>query len=154
MTLTSQARRATEWILARRGYVLRRIGQPPRGFRDFLALYRLYGPTPEVVFDIGVGNGTPWLYEAFSDARFVLVEPLTEFAPKIDEILKLYRGQCHYCALGERKGESTIYVPLAGATGSSLLPRDPGWAEYKASQGDPGTTSRVVPVSTLDQLAG
>jgi len=28
---------------------------------------------PQTIFDVGVAKGTPWLYDAFPDAYFVLV---------------------------------------------------------------------------------
>lgn len=33
---------------------------------------------PDVVVDVGVWQGTPWLYEAWPDAHFVLVDPQGE----------------------------------------------------------------------------
>jgi FkbM family methyltransferase len=154
MILTQYVRVALERILDRRGYLLRQKDEPPRGFERFLNIYRQLGPTPEVVFDIGVGNGTPWLYEAFPDAHFVLVEPLRDFAPKIDLILSRYSGEVHYCALAEQEGQITIHVPLKQATGASLLRRDPEYATYAANRGDGLMGERIVPVSTLEKLAG
>ena len=153
MTAAGYARTVLEWVLNRRGFTIRQKNEPPRGFRDFFALYRQHGPMPEVVFDIGVGNGTLWLYEAFPDATFMLIEPLRDFAPKIDAILQMYKGECHYCALGEHEGEITLHVPIGVPTGSSLLPRDPDWAAYVASGGDRGTCERTVELIRLDRIA-
>jgi FkbM family methyltransferase len=33
------------------------------------------GYEPEVIIDVGVRKGTPWLYESFPDAFFILVDP-------------------------------------------------------------------------------
>jgi hypothetical protein len=30
---------------------------------------------PEIVIDVGVRKGTPWLYESFPDAFYILVDP-------------------------------------------------------------------------------
>jgi FkbM family methyltransferase len=30
---------------------------------------------PEIIFDVGVRKGTPWLYESFPDAFYILVDP-------------------------------------------------------------------------------
>jgi FkbM family methyltransferase len=147
------ARTALELVLDRRELCIRRKDDPPRGFAGFLRVYRKHAPPPQTVFDIGVGNGTPWLYEAFPDATFVLVEPLRDFAPNIDAILQKYKGECHYCALAEREGELVLHVPVGNPTGASLLSRHPDWAAYKATRGDSGIVERRVPVTTLDSLA-
>ena len=153
MNLTESARSLLERAVATRGFTLRPSGMPPRGFQDFLALYNRFAPAPQVVFDIGVGTGTPWLYEAFPEAHLVLIEPLRDFEPQIAEVLKTYRGECHYCALAEAEGELTLHVPRGGATGSSLLQRTPDWADYMTAKGDAGTEPRTVQVSTLDRIA-
>ena len=151
--LTSCARRALEKLLDRRGFRMQPKQSPPRGFAQFLALYRQFGPPPQAVFDIGVGHGTQWLYEAFPESYFVLVEALEDFRPSIDGILQRYRGESHYCALAEREGTIAMHVPLRAATGSSLLPRNAAWDAFQKGQGDRGTVERIVPVTTLDRIA-
>lgn len=56
-------------LLRERRYVVfpKKMGR--RYFNDL-------GFGPATVFDIGVNNGTPWLYRSFPTARFVLVDPV------------------------------------------------------------------------------
>ena len=147
------ARKFLARLLGRYGYVLREAALPPRGFSAFLEVYRRRAGLPRAVFDIGVGRGTPWLYEAFPDAAFTLVEPLTEFAGDIRDIQNRYDASWHACALGERDGESEILVPETVKTGASLLAREANWAGAAAERGDSVVNPRQVPIRTLDSLA-
>lgn len=147
-------KRFLEKLLDRRGYVLKEKSAPPRGFDEFLALYRRSAETPKTIIDIGVGRGTPWLYDAFPEAELILIEALEVFRPQIDQLLQKRRGVCHYCALSESDGEITIHIPVNQPTGASILPRSAAWAERKARQGDPGTQVATVPVRRLDALLG
>jgi|SRR3984957_8302978 FkbM family methyltransferase len=65
---------------------------------------------PRTVFDVGVGFGTLSLYEAFPNAFFVLVEPLTEYEESIKEILAHYKGEIHFKAVGNKEGWLEINV--------------------------------------------
>jgi FkbM family methyltransferase len=66
---------------------------------------------PKVVFDVGVANGTPWLYSAFPDAMFYLFEPVESFEPAIAKILQEIRGEHVRVALGSQCKKVTFYVP-------------------------------------------
>jgi len=108
---------------------------------------------PQTIFDIGVGQGTPWLYEAFPASRFVLVEALVEFEPYIHDICRKYVAEVHYCCLGAAEGETEFEVHPWDLTGSGLpvaRKRDAG-----AGNGPAGKSMemRRVTVRTLDSLA-
>src|SRR5262245_24286093 len=55
----------TEKLLQHYGYELKIAHDPVRGFGASLAFARSRGLNPKTVFDVGVGHGTRWLYEAF-----------------------------------------------------------------------------------------
>lgn len=148
--LKRSAKSALLGVLEQRGLSLRENGLPPRGYAAFLADYARRAGPPATVFDIGVGNGTAWLYEAFPKARFVLVEPQRGFKASIDAVLGRYDGVCQYCALGETEGEITLLVPVGAPTGASILPRDQGWAKHKSGE----LVEERVPLRTLDAIAG
>src|SRR3954449_6529991 len=57
-----------------------------------LAHVKRLGFAPATVIDVGVAYGTPELYDAFPDARFLLVDPLEEYAPAIDGIVARLRS--------------------------------------------------------------
>src|SRR5947199_5134856 len=58
----------------------------------------------DLVFDVGVGWGTPELYEAFPQARHILVEPLVEYEPAIQQILDRYDADWVRAAAGAEAG--------------------------------------------------
>lgn len=77
------------------------------------------------VIDVGVLNGTPALYQAFPDARLILVEALPMYEETCRQLLADRReGELHMCAVGAVDGLTRIrYYPDRPAT-SSLLETD------------------------------
>ncbi len=75
------------------------------------------------VIDVGVGHGTPWLYEAFPDAYHVLVEPVAEFRPDIERILETYAGEHVDVAVGATDETRRMNVEPHRPTRSSFLER-------------------------------
>ena len=47
---------------------------------------RRAGIAPATVIDVGAANGTRALYEAYPDARLVLIEPLVEHEPDLQRL--------------------------------------------------------------------
>jgi FkbM family methyltransferase len=107
---------------------------------------RRWAVRPRTVIDVGVGNGTPNLYEAFPDARLVLVEPLAEFAAPIAATLARRPGVHFPVAVGAAAAERDVRVEPRFAERSSFYAR-----HELAVTGDP-TTVRRVTVTTLDAL--
>lgn len=101
---------------------------------------------PRTVFDVGVGFGSYELYKAFPSARFVLVEPIEDFEPTIQDIKAKY--DCVVC----RKAASDF-------VGSSLIRVDPQALELTsfakrtalASTGQP-IEMREIKVTTIDSI--
>lgn len=109
----------------------------------------VFGLTPDVVFDVGVDTGTPFLYDAFPQAKFVLIDPRVESRAAMAALPDAYFVQT---ALGARDGRMTLHIPHndageMGARASLHLPTGP-MAEKITS-----ITTRDVPVSTLDKVA-
>src|SRR5689334_8126791 len=57
---------------------------------------------PRTVIDVGVADGTIELHRSFPDAKFLLVEPLREFAPALDWLAQRYDACVELCAAGAR----------------------------------------------------
>jgi hypothetical protein len=72
----------------------------------------LLAPTAGTIVDVGVGDGTPYLYEAYPDADLLLIEPLAEFDEPIANILRERRGSSHRVGVGSREGRSSVHVTL------------------------------------------
>jgi FkbM family methyltransferase len=101
------------------------------------------GFAPRTVIDVGVAYQTVELYEEFSGAEFLLIEPLVEFEPFLRQICVKYKGQYVLAAVGEVAGTATLNIH-GDKTGSSLLKE----VEGAAVDGTP----RSVPMVTIDEV--
>ncbi|MEM8578999.1 MAG: FkbM family methyltransferase [Pseudomonadota bacterium] len=117
------------------------------------AIYlKRYDFSPDVVFDIGVHAGTPWLYKTFPNAAWVLVDPQPEYEAAVRGAGLLDDFDYHAVALGAAAGQATLNVPETapgkGGAMASLLERTDNLAKtFTASE------ARSVPVRTLDDIA-
>lgn len=111
-----------------------------------------YGFSPDVVIDVGVENGTPWLYEAWPQAKLVLVDPLEESEERAAESVAGRDVAFHNVALGAQHDTMTLQVPETkkgvGRAMSSLLDRQDGIVGTFT-----GVTKRDVKVVPLDEVA-
>lgn len=125
-------RRMTRAALAHVGYRLSRVdaeaadGGLSRSMADVLSLASALGVRPATVVDVGVGSGTPELFQAFPDAALVLVEPLSEFAEACAAALAGRRGAHVAAAAGSVDGRATINVHVGELQGSSLYQESMG----------------------------
>jgi FkbM family methyltransferase len=110
-----------------------------------LAQVRRLGFAPATVFDVGVDAGTPELYEAFPEARIVLVEPNQDCRPQLERLCaRLPRAELVMAAATREPGEVTLYVHPDPA-GSSL---------YREAEGpEADGEARAVPGLPLDAIA-
>lgn len=105
------------------------------------------GIRPRTVVNVGVGRGTPQLYEAFPEAFQVLIEPLKEHEPRLRRILRRYKGEYFLTAVGSSNRKATLSAEPTKNQMSSFHERT-----ATTSTGDP-TEKREVSVITLDTLA-
>ncbi|MEW6404723.1 MAG: FkbM family methyltransferase, partial [Chloroflexota bacterium] len=101
---------------------------------------------PRTVIDVGVGYGTHALYEAYPQARFILVEPLREYKDAIDKILKKYDCTVIYKAVGDAEGIQEFFVDVQDLQRSTFAGRT-----ALTSTGDP-IEKRTIEVTTLDTI--
>ena len=132
--------------LARVGFELRRTkgGGPRRTLTEVLAHLRELGLAPGTVVDVGVAWGTAGLYEAFPNARHLLVEPLAEYEDALRGIAERHGADYVLAAAGSAAGETEIVVHRVPTLSSPLGER--GGDAAGAS------TRRTVPVVRLDEL--
>jgi FkbM family methyltransferase len=103
-----------------------------------LGRVRHLGFRPRTMFDVGVAIGTKGYYGVFEDVRYVLIEPLEESAPFLNEIVETYPGSIAIqAAAGAEAGEADFMVSPK-LSGSSLLLKPKG------------ATVRRTPVVTID----
>lgn len=109
-----------------------------------LAHYRELGLAPNVVIDVGVGPGTPELYEAFPEAKLLLVEPLEEWSDHLEWLRRERGAEIVFAAAGATEGDVEIFVHRAPYC-SSILGDIAGE--------DTDGARRSVPVVRLDDIA-
>ena len=153
MGIKTVARSVLGRIAVHYGYELKIIGSPPRGYTHFLRRVREVGVLPQTVFDVGVGNGTAWLYDAFPEAHFVLIEPQKEFEPALREICSRMDAEYHLVGVGSSERYQPIYRLLGSPTGSSFLPptslNEQLWGASEASE-----ELHIVPLDSYHTLPG
>jgi FkbM family methyltransferase len=144
MQTPPQAKELVRSLLRRSGFEVRRYNADRwwEGWRP-AELGKL--ATPATVIDVGVGHGTPRLYEAFPHAHQLLLEPLKEFEPDLKRIVKEYRGDYRLVAVGAAPGNVEIRVEREyELTKSSIKPRT------AVSDAGKKFDVRSVPVTTID----
>jgi FkbM family methyltransferase len=138
-------------LLRSRGYDVRISGEPPRGFENFLCYARNKGLSPATVVDVGVGPGTPWLYEAFPDRKFVLIEALDVFEPHLKQIAERFAAEYHLVGVGEREETRTLLVSTQVPTSSSLLGVHEERKKY-ATAVPAERLEKPIPIRPLDRI--
>lgn len=108
-----------------------------------------FGLAPDVVFDIGVDLGTPFLYQAFATTRFVLVDPRAESRAALSDLTD---ATFFETALGAEPGTMPLTIPhsdkgIEGAMASFRTRTDRMAEKFIKLE------TRDVPVTTLDLLA-
>jgi FkbM family methyltransferase len=131
-------------LLAPLGLTLQRTPQPSRATVE-RALGRLpeLGVAPRTVIDVGAayGDWSDLAGRLFPSAQLLLVEPLSEFTPFLEErTRRLRRATLIAAAAGRASGTAPLHVH-ADLVGSSLRP-EPGLLE----------TDREIRVVTIDEL--
>lgn len=118
------------------------------------AYFQSFGFAPATVIDVGVFKGTPWLYRAFPDAKFHLIDPLPEVPALIAPWRREIDFDLHPVALGADDGEVTLNIPLRGAR---RLPNMTSAAERSAAniarQRVTGMEQVTAKVRRLDDLS-
>ncbi len=142
--------------LLKHGWLVRKVKGEPHGWPNSQTFWtpayiRRLGFRPATLVDVGVGPGTPDIYEAFPDSFLVLIEPVEEHFAAARRILEHRQGTLVEAALGAAAGRRTLLVEPGMLQGSSLYAYNP---ESKSREpGRKGTTiAREVRVTSLDAL--
>ena len=102
------------------------------------------GFKPQTIIDVGVGSGTAELYQQFTDANILLIEPLAEFEPSLKKLCREHRAQYVLAAAGETSGTVGFNFHVDQPDCSSLLKE----VEGPSVDG----VLRQVPMVTVDQI--
>lgn len=149
------AKKILQRILLPRQYELRQISSEyGRGFEGMFRHAKRRGLNPAWVYDVGVGFGTPWLYEAFPHSKHVWFEPLPMHQTSLIPLMKRLNASLRPVALSKQAGTMRLRVP-ARTTGSSLRRPTEQWLGLNLNR-IRGLSEEVfeidVPTVTLDSL--
>lgn len=110
-----------------------------------------YGFEPATMIDVGVDRGTPDIYDAYPDAKFLLVDPLFESEGHVQK----WKGKIDFdfecCALGSKAGKVTMNIP---STIQKVRTSRASALEFVGGNKDQFASfaQREVPVKRLDTL--
>lgn len=124
------------------------VAVPNKDHHDYL---RSFGPDTDVIVDVGVHTGTPQLYRAFPDRKFVLIDPRSEAEAETRAHGAPDDFDFHACAVGASEGEMDLRIP------TMRRGENPAMAGFKPIAGPMasavrGYEQRNVPVVPLDQI--
>ncbi|WP_233587104.1 FkbM family methyltransferase [Pseudorhodobacter sp. E13] len=131
---------------------LRQKGLVALADKSNAAHLQCFALTPDVVFDIGVDSGTPFLYQAFPEAHFVLIDPRAESEKTLSTPDAPAKASFHQLALGAEAGEMTLNIPYSdkGEQGAmASLRQRQGYLADKIEW----VETRQVAVDRLDSIA-
>jgi len=102
------------------------------------------GCKPATVLDVGAAHGLIYLYDAFPEARHILIEPLEENRVYLEKLTHQYQNLQYVSAVaGRQAGKATLHVH-PDLLGSSLF--------LEEEDSDVNGTPVEVEVVTLDEL--
>lgn len=133
--------------VARAGLQIRSLG--PDSMRGALQELKRAGLSPKVVLDVGVhAVGTPELYSAFPDAKFLLVEPAAEFAPAIKKFTSsLKDAELIIAAASDRVSTGTLRITRNSYVHTSLADES-----HSSEKGGAPVDFVEVPIVTMDSV--
>ncbi|MEO1108414.1 MAG: FkbM family methyltransferase [Pseudomonadota bacterium] len=102
----------------------------------------------DTILDVGVDAGTPFLYEAFPDKKFVLFDPIEETAQRVASWRDRIDYDLHIVALDADEGEVELIIPTTDRKRRSLATVAGFSAEYENRIVN--MEKRVVPKQRLD----
>ena len=116
-----RAQRAVQRALLARGIEVSRRGGVRRSLPAVLDNVKRQVFEPGSVIDVGVGYGTPELYEAFPGVPLLLIEPIADrFAGAVEAIVREHGAEHVAAAAGSKPGTATITVHRAPEMSSTL----------------------------------
>jgi FkbM family methyltransferase len=138
-----RAKRAARRALLTRGVEVSRRGGARRTMAAVLDNMKRLGLDPASVVDVGVGYGTPELWEAFPGARLLLVEPIPDRF-----------GGAAWESVRRRDGADVVTAAAGSAAGSARITvhRAPEMSSLLGAWiGDRDGEVREVPVVRVDE---
>ena len=130
---------------------LRRRAQIAVADRERPEYLQSYGFRPDVIVDVGVDNGTPLLYKAFPDCKFILIDPRSEAEEKTLKRHELQDYDFYACAAGAEDGQLELRIPVAPEGQKTAMAGFRKITSYLGHNID-DFDLRMVPVRPLDSI--
>lgn len=107
-------------VLLKKGHIITHYSTIP-SFVRLIKLLHNAKIQPKIVFDIGVAEGTPWLYNRFPHAKYVLIDPTKESLPHMEQWKNKLNADIYNIALGDRNCDLEIIIRSDSDIGSASL---------------------------------
>jgi FkbM family methyltransferase len=78
------------------------------------------GLRPRTIFDVGVAAGTPWLYDAYPEAKYFLIDPIPQSLQLMNDLSEQLDADVLNIALGNYDGTARIKI-RPDHSGSSIF---------------------------------
>lgn len=107
---------------------------------------RRFNFTPDVLVDVGVSNGSDFLYSLFPKTKTLLIDPLPDFEQKIRAKFDgKHDFEYFHCAAGREAGKNTLRIQSDNASKSTM-------ANPTRMQGQNTEREVEVEVKTVDSI--
>lgn len=103
------------------------------------------------VFDVGVDAGTPLIYDAFPDAKFVLIDPIQESRDRVSHWQQKIDFDFIVCGVGAKPGQMEITIPMRPGRTNLARASLAGFTDANASMFTQ-FEKRDVDIRTLDDI--
>ena len=142
----TELKRAINRTLGLAGYELHKLAGPNGRAtqRGVLQHAKQLGLNPATVIDVGVADGTEVLYDAFPQARMILIEPLTEYRAELERIVRRHPNAAYELAAAAAAPGTAVLNVHPDLFGSSLY--------REREDSDVNGHPRTVPAVTVDQV--
>ncbi len=117
--LLSYSKRVLNRVLAKVGHRIDFDSIIPQ-FDRLVAHLDRAGLSPVTVFDIGVADGTPWIYKAYPAAKYFLIDPTPQSLPSMRFWARRLNAEVFNVALGNIEGRVKLKV-RPDHSGSSIF---------------------------------
>ena len=105
----SKSKRAINRALAHVGHRIDHDFAIPR-FDRLASTLNGAGLRPRTIFDVGVAFGTPWLYDAYPEAKYFLIDPTPQSLPFMHGLSQRLNAEVLNIALGNSEGTLRIKI--------------------------------------------
>lgn len=117
MSIRSIGKKTANMLLKKSGRAIASEGMV-LSFDRFADILENKGLEPKTIVDIGVAEGTPWLYHRWPHARYILVDPTPQSLPHMRAWSQRLKADVMNCAFGEEEGLGAIKVRAKHAASS------------------------------------